>query len=74
MGFLASWLEDRTSQVVLGGASSAAEPLTDSVFQGTVLGHPLWNTYVSDARRALARKHFKETVAYTTRSRTCGIA
>ena len=62
VGFLASWLEDRTSQVVLGGASSAAEPLTDSVFQGTVLGPPLWNTYFSDARRALARKHFKETV------------
>ena len=38
VGFLASWLEDRISQVVLGGASSAMEPLTDSVFQGTVLG------------------------------------
>ena len=32
VGFLASWLEDRIFQVVLGGASSAMEPLTDSVF------------------------------------------
>ena len=62
VGFLASSLEDRISQVVLGGASSAMEPLTDSVFQGTVLGPPLWNTFFGDARRALNRKHFKETV------------
>ena len=43
IGFLASWLADRTSQVVLGGAASLAEVLADSVFQGTVLGPPLWN-------------------------------
>ena len=52
MGFLAGWLADRTSQVVLGGVASSAEPLADSVFQGTVLGPPLWNVYFADARRA----------------------
>ena len=61
-GFLASWLSDRVSQVVLGGAASAAEVLADSVFQGTVLGPPLWNAFFGDSRRALIRKDFKETV------------
>ena len=61
-GFLASWLSDRASQVVLGGATSSAEILANSVFQGTVLGPPLWNTFFSDARRAIASKGFKETV------------
>ena len=61
-GFLASWLSDRASQVVLGGATSTAEVLANSVFQGTVLGPPLWNTFFGDARRALACKGFKESV------------
>ena len=60
-GFLASWLSDRVSQVVLGGATSAAEVLANSVFQETVLGPPLWNTFFSDARRALVSKGFKAT-------------
>ena len=62
MGFLASWLEDRTSQVVLGGACSAAGPLIKNVFQGTMLGLPLWNALLGDTRRALNRKHCVETV------------
>ena len=60
-GFLASWLSDRASQVVLGGATSTAEVLANSVFQGTVLGPPLWNAFFGDARRALACIGFKET-------------
>ncbi len=62
LGFLKSWLEDRLSQVVLGGATSPAEALIDSVYQGTVLGPPLWNTFFADAREALAKGHFAETV------------
>ncbi len=62
VGFLESWLEDRSSQVVLGGTASEAEPLTDSVFQGTVPGPPLWNTFFADSYRALKRKDFLETV------------
>ena len=61
LGFLQSWLEDRGSKVVLGGNTSSAETLADSVFQGTVLGPPLWNTFFADARRALAKKGFSAT-------------
>ena len=61
-GFLASWLSDRASQVVLGGATSAADVLAHSVYKGTVLCPPLWNAFFSDSRRALACKGFKETV------------
>jgi hypothetical protein len=59
--FLTSWLADRTSRVVLAGASSPDAPLTNTVFQGTVLGPPLWNIFFADSRRALANKDFKET-------------
>ena len=61
MGFLASWFSDRTSKVVLGGRASSAEPLTNSVFQGTVLGTPLWNTFFADSSRPLTKKGFAAT-------------
>ena len=61
VGFLASWLADRISKVVLGGHTSSAEPLTDSVFQGTVLGPPLWNIFFADANRPLTKKGFSST-------------
>ena len=61
-GFLRSWLEDRMSIVVAGGQQSHAEPLTNSVFQGTVLGPPLWNVHYGDARFATAKLGFSETV------------
>ena len=61
-GFLCSWLQDRNSRVVAGGQCSQAEPLTNSVFQGTVLGPPLWNVHYGDARVTTARKGFLETV------------
>ena len=62
VAFLMSWLEDRVSQVVVAGARSAAEHLTDSVFQGTVLGLVLWNIFYEDARRAANALGFTETV------------
>ena len=61
VGFLSSWLADRTSKVVVGGFTSCAEPLTDSVFQGTVLGPPLWNTFFADSTRPLTKKGFAST-------------
>ena len=61
LGFLKSWLDDRLSQVVLGGSASLLEALTDSVFQGTVLGPPLWNVFFADSRRPLHNKGFTET-------------
>ena len=48
-GFLASWLSDRASQVVLGGATSAAEVLANSVYQGAVLGPTFWNVFYLDS-------------------------
>ena len=46
---LSSWLDDRISHVIVDGSQSDASPLTDSVFQGTVLGPPLWNQFYADA-------------------------
>ncbi len=60
--FLSSWLEDRVSEVIVGGRSAGREPLRDSVFQGTVLGPPLWNAFYGDARRAVTQLGFIETV------------
>ena len=60
--FLQSWLEDRLSSVVVGGAFSSDTILADSVFQGTVLGPPLWNTFYADASRAIRRHGFIETI------------
>ena len=50
---LARWLEDITASVVVGGDASAVEPLTNYVFQGTVLGPALWNLFYEDARHAV---------------------
>ena len=60
--FLASWLEDRRSSVIVSGAHSAETALTDSVFQGTVLGPPLWNIFYKDAVTVLKTLKFLEVV------------
>ena len=62
LSFLVSWLEDRVAEVVVGGRSSGHERLADSVFQGTVLGSPLWNVFYADARHAVTDLGFVETV------------
>ena len=62
LSFLKSWLQDRVSEVVVGGRSAGAEPLCDSVFQGTVLGSPLWNVFYADARDSVQNLGFEETV------------
>ena len=46
----------------MGGRSAGTEPLRDSVFQGTVLGSPLWNVFYADARCAVTDLGFEETV------------
>ena len=60
--FLESWLQDRVSEVVVGGRGGGRETLCDSVFQGTVLGSPLWNVFYADAREAVGNLGFTETV------------
>ena len=62
VAFLASWLEDRVAKVVAGGKASLSELLANSVFQGTVLGPPLWNLFYADARKAVNAKGFDESV------------
>ena len=62
VAFLMSWLEDRVSQVVMAGASSATGQLTDSVFQSTMLGPVPWNILYEDARRAANVLGFTEYV------------
>ncbi len=59
---LRSWLDDRISNVVVDGSLSVASPLVDSVFQGTVFGPPLWNQHFGDARLAVQKHGFTETV------------
>ena len=60
--FLASWLEDRESMVVVGGEKSGVTELANSVFQGTVLGPPLWNMFYADAALATQLLSFVEVV------------
>ena len=60
--FLASWLEDRKSVVLVCGAQTAESLLANSVFQGTVLGPPLWNMFYVDAAQAVRCLEFTEVV------------
>ena len=43
VNLLANWLGDLIVSVVVSGEASPVEPFTNFVFQGTVLGPPLWN-------------------------------
>ena len=62
ISFLESWLEDRVACVVVSGAKSDDQVLANSVFQGTVLGPPLWNFFYADARFSVREHGFTETV------------
>ena len=46
--FLESYLESRIGNVVVQGKMSEDLIIDNSVFQGTVLGPPLWNSFFSD--------------------------
>ena len=61
-GLLLSWLEPRTSVVVVDGECSEKKALKKSVYQGTVLGPPLWNLHFSDAQVAVRNAGFSEVV------------
>ena len=45
LNFLASYLSPRSGQVLVQGAYSDPYEISNTVFQGTVLGPPLWNTF-----------------------------
>ena len=57
-----SWLRERPARVAVGGVFSEVIPLRDMVFQGTVWGPQLWNTFFADAWRATQKAGFAETV------------
>ncbi len=62
VAFLESWLADRVSTVVVSGESLIPRVLAKSVFQGTVLGSPLWNLFYLDAFKAVRTLNFTDVV------------
>ena len=60
--FLESWLDDRSSSVIVAGSFSTIQILKNSVFQGTVLGPPLWNIFYADAVLSIRSHDFTEVV------------
>ena len=46
----------------MGGTRSAELTLKDMLFQGTVWGPQLWNTFFKDVQRPIKRKGFTEVV------------
>ena len=48
LNFLDAYLAPRTAQVVVQGKKSSDMEISDTVFQGTVLGPPLWNAFFGD--------------------------
>ena len=47
-----SRLYERTARVAVGGKFSRDMKISNMVYQGTVLGPPLWNVYYADATQA----------------------
>ena len=62
LAVIRSWLEPRSAHVVVDGVQSRECRLSDSVYQGTVLGPPLWNTHFAGAAGPLNELGFAETV------------
>ena len=52
LNFLDSYLSARRGQVVVEGTTSENFEIANSVFQGTVLGPPLWNAFFADVAQA----------------------
>ena len=50
--FLSSYLSPRTAHIIVNGAKSEQITIKNMVYQGTVLGPPLWNTFFSDVKDA----------------------
>ena len=56
---LASYLDPRRASVVVNGKSSQQYTIDNEIYQGTVLGPPLWNVFFSDVSTVIPRE-FKE--------------
>ena len=57
-----SWLYERKARVAVGGKFSKDMCIHNMVYQGTVLGPPLWNVYYADAAVAVNMIGFLEIV------------
>ena len=59
LGVLRSWLRDRPALVLVGGEQSRRLTLSNMVFQGTVWGPCLWNTFFGDSAWAIRSEGFE---------------
>ena len=57
-----SWLYERKARVAVGGKFSRNMNIHNMVYQGTVLGPPLWNVYYADAAIVVNLLGFMEIV------------
>jgi len=53
LALLSSYLAPRTAKVVVNGSASDPYVIENEVYQGTVLGPPLWNIFFSDVSTAI---------------------
>ena len=60
--FFASYLSERLAGVAVGGVFSEFTALANMVFQGTVLGPPLWNVFFADVAKAVNKNGSCESV------------
>lgn len=77
LAVLGSWLEQRVAKVVVEGFYSESAELSNSVYQGTVWGPPLWNVFFEDARVPVNQAGFSEALfaddlnAYRSYDKSC---
>ena len=62
LNFLDAYLSPRMGQVLVQGARSDFFEICNSVFQGTVLGPPLWNTFFADVSTAASSTGGREAL------------
>ena len=62
LAVLKSWLSARKARVAVGGQYSKDMEICNMVYQGTVLGPPLWNIFYEDASLAIRCHEFCEIV------------
>ena len=62
LNVIQSWLSDRTARVAVGGKLSKDMNIHNMVYQGTVLGPPLWNIFYADAAVAVNLLGFLEII------------
>ena len=66
LGFVKSFLAPRVAKIIVQGSFSREISLTNMVFQGTVLGPPMWNTFLrmfrTDWRGLITRRPNMRTI------------